>query len=140
MVGDETAVPAIASILATLPSGYVGRALVEVPDPLDVQVLRSDADVEVTWLTRGSRPRGELLRAAVRSAVPPGAGPAAPSVEDVPADELLWELAAGARVAGTPYTWVAGEAAVVRDLRRYLVGEAGLPRSSVTFMGYWRAS
>ena len=61
-------------------------------------------------------------------------------MEDVPEDELLWERAAGTRVVGTPYTWVAGEARVVRDLRRYLVGEAGLPRSSVTFMGYWRAS
>jgi NADPH-dependent ferric siderophore reductase len=36
--------------------------------------------------------------------------------------------------------WVAGEAAVVRGLRRHLVGAAGLPRSAVTFMGYWRAT
>lgn len=140
LVGDETAVPAIASILATLPCGYVGRALIEVPDALDVQVLRSGADIEVTWLPRGSRRHGDPLRDAVRSAVQAGEGSASPRVEDVAEDELLWERAAGVRVAGAPYAWVAGEAGVVRDLRRYLVGEACLPRSSVTFMGYWRAT
>ena len=36
------------------------------------------------------------------------------------------------------YAWVAGEASVVRDLRRLLVRELGLSREQVAFMGYWR--
>ncbi|MBY8878517.1 siderophore-interacting protein [Streptomyces sp. PLK6-54] len=40
--------------------------------------------------------------------------------------------------AGTPYAWIAGEAACVRALRRHLVGERGLDRRAVTFTGYWR--
>ncbi|HEX8498591.1 MAG TPA: SIP domain-containing protein [Actinomycetales bacterium] len=36
------------------------------------------------------------------------------------------------------YAWVAGEATVVRTLRRHLVGACGLDRSRVAFMGYWR--
>ena len=37
-----------------------------------------------------------------------------------------------------PYAWLAGEAGVVKGLRRHLVQEAGLDRTSVAFMGYWR--
>ncbi|WP_406317271.1 siderophore-interacting protein [Streptosporangium sp. NBC_01639] len=36
------------------------------------------------------------------------------------------------------YAWLAGEAAVIRTLRRHLVAERGLNRRSVAFMGYWR--
>ncbi len=108
LAGDETAVPAVASVLETLPPGYVGDAVLEVPDAEDFQYLSSPAEVKVTWLARGERPHGELLTSWVRDAAPPS------------------------------YAWVAGEAAVVRGLRRLLVGEHGLPREAVTFMGYWR--
>ena len=36
------------------------------------------------------------------------------------------------------YAWIAGEAAVVKDLRRYLVRDVGIDRKQVAFMGYWR--
>lgn len=36
------------------------------------------------------------------------------------------------------YAWVAGEAAMVRDVRRYLVQECRMDRKRVAFMGYWR--
>ena len=36
------------------------------------------------------------------------------------------------------YAWIAGEAAVVRGLRRYLVRDVGIDRKQVAFMGYWR--
>ena len=58
---------------------------------------------------------------------------------DVDVDaSLLWEVPERARAAGGVYAWVAGEAAVVRDLRRFLVRDVGLDRRSVAFMGYWR--
>jgi iron complex transport system ATP-binding protein len=108
LAGDETAVPAVASVLETLPSGYIGDAVLEVPDAEDFQYLSSPAEVKVTWLARGDRPHGELLTAWVRDVAPPA------------------------------YSWVAGEAAVVRALRRMLVRDHGVPREAVTFMGYWR--
>lgn len=37
-----------------------------------------------------------------------------------------------------PDAWVAGESAVVMNIRRYWVGELGLDRRALTFMGYWR--
>jgi NADPH-dependent ferric siderophore reductase len=138
LVGDETAVPAIASILATLPSGYVGRAVLEVPEVDDFQVLDSEADVEVTWLARGAHAHGALLEAVVREALPPRGTLRA--VEEIDPDDIVWETPTGPAREGSPYVWIAGEAGVVRDLRRYLVGEAGLPRESVAFMGYWRHS
>jgi NADPH-dependent ferric siderophore reductase len=50
---------------------------------------------------------------------------------------LLWE--APERAAGNGlYAWVAGEAGVVRALRRCLVSEHGVDRRRVAFMGYWR--
>ena len=36
------------------------------------------------------------------------------------------------------YAWLAGEAGVIRNLRRHLVTERGLDRRAVAFMGYWR--
>ena len=138
LVGDETAVPAVGSILETLPRGYVGRAVLEVERPTDFLHLRTDADVEVTWLARSARPRGDLLVEVVREAVPPRGDEVA--VDDID-PHLLWDTQQhlGLTPDGhAPYVWIAGEAGMVKQLRRYLVGQAGLPRASVSFMGYWR--
>jgi NADPH-dependent ferric siderophore reductase len=141
LVGDETAVPAIGSILATLPPDVRGHVLVEVPDAADVQDLRAGGGIEVRWCARGERPRGERLAALVRATVEACvvATVAAEPPEDVDVDadaEILWETADSA--AGDWYAWLAGEAATVRGLRRYLVGERGIDRRQVAFMGYWR--
>ena len=40
--------------------------------------------------------------------------------------------------AGRPYVWLAGEASVVRALRRHVVGTLGVPKGDVCFTGYWR--
>ena len=39
---------------------------------------------------------------------------------------------------GSVEALVQGEAAAVRAMRRHLVGERGIDRRSVAFMGYWR--
>ncbi|MEU0117382.1 siderophore-interacting protein [Streptomyces bobili] len=51
--GDETALPAIASILESLPVGQRVRAWLEVHDPENAQDLVTAADAEITWLTEG---------------------------------------------------------------------------------------
>jgi NADPH-dependent ferric siderophore reductase len=52
LLGDETAVPAVAGILATLPAAFPVRVLLEVEDAGEEQPLPSGADVELTWLHR----------------------------------------------------------------------------------------
>ncbi len=42
------------------------------------------------------------------------------------------------RAVGGFYAWLAGEAGAVVGLRRHLVGERGIDRRAVAFMGYWR--
>ncbi|MDX3528526.1 siderophore-interacting protein [Streptomyces sp. ID05-39B] len=52
--GDETALPAIASILESLPAGQRVRAWLEVHDPHHAQELVTSADAEITWLADGT--------------------------------------------------------------------------------------
>ncbi|WP_250573233.1 siderophore-interacting protein [Nonomuraea sediminis] len=142
IAGDETAVPAVCGILEGLPPGIEGEALLEVPHADDVLETRTRSAVKVTWLARGDAPHGEALIAAVRSAadrlLPPQAEPGSLPEVDVDA-ELLWEVPDEAAMPYGPlYAWLAGEAAVIKTLRRHLVAERGMDRRSVAFMGYWR--
>ncbi|MDH6708830.1 NADPH-dependent ferric siderophore reductase [Kitasatospora sp. MAA19] len=111
LAGDETALPAIATLVAALPAGVRAVAFVEVADEAERQPLESGAELAVHWLTRCGRAPGEALVGAVRAAGLPG---------------------------GTPFAWLAGEAGAVRALRRQLVEERGVPKSSIDFTGYWR--
>ena len=166
LAGDETAVPAITSILESLPADVTGHALMEIPSSADRQPVSTPSGVQIIWLARGSRPHGELLDAAVRQSVAlPGWAsletadgrpfrsrtPTEP--EEINVDEtILWETPqrldqAAVQASPNPqapsgalpfYAWIAGEAAVVRGLRRYLVRDVGIDRKQVAFMGYWR--
>jgi NADPH-dependent ferric siderophore reductase len=145
LAGDETAVPAICAIAEMLPPGRAARVLLEVPEPGDALPLVVPPDVEATWLPRGTdAPRGALLTAAVVAAVRELALVPTPTASlpevDIDAD-ILWEVpsddALPRRSSGL-YAWLAGEAGVVKGLRRHLVQDAGIDRASVAFMGYWR--
>jgi NADPH-dependent ferric siderophore reductase len=147
LAGDETAVPAVCAIVESLSPDRPARVLLEVPTSTDVLPLRAPSGVEVTWLPRWTpdrpvpAPRGSLLTAAVAEAVrDTGGRPSPVPLDDVDLDAgLLWEVTPDDALpdAGL-YAWLAGEAGVVRDLRRHLVQEAGIDRRSVAFMGYWR--
>lgn len=63
LAGDETALPAIGSLLESLPPSARALVFAEVADPLEQQPL--PGEVEVRWLHRS---RGESLVAAVRAA------------------------------------------------------------------------
>ncbi len=142
--GDETAVPAIAAILSGLPADAVGEALLEVPATDDVLPLAAPAGMRVTWLARDGAAHGDRLVPALRQATRRifGDRPAGPAteLEDVDVDhDVLWEVPdEPVTDAGRCYAWLAGEAAVIKTLRRHLVGECGVDRRSVAFMGYWR--
>jgi NADPH-dependent ferric siderophore reductase len=51
---------------------------------------------------------------------------------------LLDAVRAAEFPAGAVFAWLAGEASLVRSLRRHLVGERGVPKSMIAFAGYWR--
>ncbi|GAA4232138.1 NADPH-dependent ferric siderophore reductase [Streptosporangium album] len=141
LAGDETAVPAVTAIAESLSGDVRARVLLEVPEAADALPLRVRPGVEVAWLPRGSARHGELLVPAVRDVLgeitPAGAGSAGP-LEDVDVDtEILWEIPRVTDGDGL-YAWLAGEAGMVKRLRRHLVQEVGIDRSSVAFMGYWR--
>ncbi|MGW5605492.1 siderophore-interacting protein [Streptomyces sp. NPDC003753] len=108
---DETAVPAASAILESLPPGTRAQVWLEVGQAGDIQDLVTRADARITWLVRdGERP--PMTLAALRDAeLPP---------------------------AKAPYVWIAGEAGRVKELRRHFVGERGVDRRRVTFVGYWR--
>ncbi|WP_157244880.1 siderophore-interacting protein [Nonomuraea typhae] len=140
MAGDETAAPAICATLERLPAGTRGEALIEVPHATDFLPLDTPSQVQLTWLAREGGEHGARLVPAVRAAAArllPEQKPA-DSFEDIDVDvDELWEVPEE-HASGPVYAWLAGEAAVIRTLRRHLVAERGMDKRAVAFMGYWR--
>ncbi len=114
VVGDETALPAIARILATAAPGTRGVALLEVAGPAEEQPLVHPAGIELRWLHRGDAEPGvvPLLADAV-------AALDRPDGDDV-------------------FAWVAAESAAVRTVRADLRSRWGLGRGQHHAIGYWR--
>lgn len=70
LTADESALPAVAAILETLPPATPTRVWIEVHDLADKQELPTKADAEITWLTEtGGTP------AAIRAAELPSGTP-----------------------------------------------------------------
>jgi NADPH-dependent ferric siderophore reductase len=111
LVGDDSALPAIAAALEALPAGAVAHAFVEVPGPDDEQPISSAADVRITWVHRGSRSLADAVTGAH------GAGELPP---------------------GAPHAFLHGEASCVRDLRRWARTELGVGTDRLSASGYWR--
>ncbi|MFJ7083729.1 siderophore-interacting protein [Streptomyces griseus] len=110
LAGDESALPAIATVLEALPAGTGAVVYAEVAYAAEERELPSAAGgAEVRWVHRD---RGGALVDAVRDA--------------------------GADLDGVDAAWVAGEASAVRALRRHLVEDRRLPKAAVEFSGYWR--
>lgn len=113
VAGDDTAIPAIARLLEELPETARAQVFIEVAEDAHRQELRDLPGVKVTWLVRHGVEPGttNLLLDAVRAAG-------------------WWE--------GSVFAWLAGEQSAVRDLRRHLVEERGMPKVDIDFQGYWK--
>ncbi|WP_309064856.1 siderophore-interacting protein [Microbacterium sp.] len=139
IAGDETAAPAICSIVEALGDDVTGEVCIEVPSAADALPLRAPEGVRVTWLPRGGTAHGVRLSAAVHAwgRERAGAASVADAIDDEAAgDDILWEVPDA--VEGSEYAWLAGEAGTITALRRHLVRDLGIDRRSVAFMGYWR--
>jgi len=111
LAGDETAIPAISQLLEALPRAAAVQVCIEVARPDARLAMPEHPHASVEWcdLPPGAPP-GDALVAAVRGA----------------------DLVPDARV------WVAGEAAAVQRIRRYLFEERGMPRAQTSVRGYWK--
>lgn len=111
LAGDESALPAIAAAVERMPEGAVVHAFVEVSGPDEEQKIAAPDGVGVHWLHRGDRPAGEALIDAVKAL-------------DFPSGEVS--------------AFVHGEAGCVKELRRHLRLDRGIPREQLSISGYWR--
>lgn len=112
LVGDETAVPAIAGILESLAPRTKAIVYLEVAGSFTRLDLTIPAGVELAWLERGAKRGAQVIS----------------SLRDVTFPE------------GKPYAWVAGESSLATSIRRYLVNERRLDKKHIYFCGYWRAN
>ncbi|MFF3713009.1 SIP domain-containing protein [Streptomyces phaeochromogenes] len=115
VAGDDTALPAIGRLLDELPPDARAQVFIEIAEDAHRQELRELPGVDVTWLVRSGRAAGtvSLLTETVRSAE-------------------WW--------SGQAFAWLAGEHTAVRDIRRHLVEDRGVPKEDIDFAGYWRRS
>ncbi|ROO62732.1 NADPH-dependent ferric siderophore reductase [Micromonospora sp. Llam0] len=113
LIGDESALPAVLSILDGTPPTLATEVYLEVPTRADIRAVETPAGVRVHWFSRDDadlRP-GALLVAALRDAA-------------LPSDRC--------------YTWVAGESWLATTVRRHLVNDRGVAKRDISFFGYWR--
>ena len=112
MLGDEAALPAIAASAALVPAGVplVVRVVCDGSD--HEQPFATDALLDLVWLHRtGEADDADLLIDAVR--------------------ELPF-------LRGRVHVFVHGEAGEIRDVRRHLLAQRGVPRGDVSVSAYWR--
>ncbi|WP_282852906.1 siderophore-interacting protein [Gulosibacter sediminis] len=145
LIGDETAAPAIAVMLEQLPADARGVAVVEVESAADAAYFPAHPGFEVRAVARAGAEHGAALVPAVECAAAELAPEGTPqTLTEINLDtDLLWEVPrtakGGAALEQTSlYTWLAGESNAVKTLRRHLVGERGIDKRTVAFMGYWR--
>ena len=112
LAADESAVPAVGTLLDALPETATVDVHIEVDGPDDEIELAGPAKATITWHhRRASDAFGAELAAAARAAAIPD----------------------GARI------WVACESGAMRDIRRHFTRERGIPVARLVTRGYWRA-
>ncbi|MGW6199841.1 siderophore-interacting protein [Kribbella sp. NPDC055110] len=86
----------------------------------------------------------EELPAAVQTtvfvAVPDAADirPLSRDVTWVTEDSLLDAVKSAQLPFDPDYAWVAGESSMIKEVRRHLVNAVGMPKSAISFQGYWK--
>ncbi|KNA31602.1 FAD-binding protein [Burkholderia pseudomallei] len=115
LIGDDTALPAVARRLEELPAGTRVAAVLEVADPSAQIAFETDANLYVVWRHRGDAASGER-----------GASRLVDALRELPLP------------AGEGYVWAAGEAAAMRGVREHLCRERGVAKSRIRASAYWK--
>jgi NADPH-dependent ferric siderophore reductase len=111
LAADESALPAVGTLLEALPEAAAVEVHLEVDGADDEIELNGPAKTTVTWHHRQPGVYSQTLAAAARDT----------------------EIPDGARI------WVACESAAMRDIRRYLTRDRGIAVDRLVTRGYWRA-
>lgn len=111
LVADETGVPAVAGICASLPSRATGVALIEAPSAEDVLPFDAPAGIDVRWSVRDAAQKPGSLALAELEKLP------------IPASDT--------------HAFIVGEQSLPTAARRHLVAR-GLAKDRISFIGYWR--
>jgi len=111
MVGDESALPAIAGICESLDEGVRGTAVIEVGHRDDIQQFERPMEVDVRWVERGQARAGDA------------------ALEELRGLHLSDDLG---------YAYSAGEQLLATGTRRHLVRDRGMEKQRITFTGYWK--
>lgn len=111
LAGDESALPAIAQLMESIPHAVPIRVLIEVAEDDGVVELPGHPGADVSWFVR--RPGAE------------------------PGDAMV-EAIGGTDVAAETRLWVAGEAAAVQAVRGDVLKTRGMGRQRVVIRGYWK--
>lgn len=121
LAGDESAIPAIAAALDTLPQDALGHVLIEIAGPEDEIALSVPPNMSLRWIYRGGR----------ADLVPEDrAGDFSPLVSEV--RETGW-------LPGQVQVFIHGEAqAVMHNLRPYIRKEREVEAKWASISGYWR--
>ena len=116
LLADDSALPAVETILAALPASAEVQVLVEIISASEERPLLSPASVKVQWLPRGTdhRSAGQRLEKAVLA------------------------LHAAQPIAAGTQIYLACEAAAMRRIRKLLIDELGIERSNIVGRGYWK--
>lgn len=115
LAGDESAVPAIAAAVESMPADARGLVLLEAASEEERLPIEAPSGVELRWLYRGGHFTVESARLA----------------EDVEALTLPDVAAEEVQV------FVHGEREQMKRIRRHLVEERGLPRKGMSLSAYW---
>lgn len=119
MAGDEAVIPAISVALGRIPAGVPVFVILEVEDEEEKRGLEADAgletegDLRLTWLLRNGAGHTEEPR-------------------------ILREVEALEFPEGRGQAFVHGEAGMVREVRRHLVRDRGMPLEDLSATGYWK--
>lgn len=111
LLGDLTAVPAIARWLSVLPEGAMAQVLIAARSEDDVVEFKCAQPIWVLWLTDLAVPEADHLPLALRQL-------------------RLYSQ--------DTFAWAAGEAVAMKRVRQVLLEHHGLPAENVKVTGYWR--
>lgn len=113
LAGDETGLPSIARRLEELPAGATAIAVVEVANAAEEIPIETAADLQLIWIHRDDHPGDPsgLLAAKLREL-------------EFPTGDL--------------FCWASGEASSIRQVRRHILDERGVPEQRTRFTGYWK--
>lgn len=111
VIGDMTALPAIAVNLRQLPASATGYALIHITDESDIQMLDAPEGIDIEWVLASDRNK----------------------VTDV----MLEKVKNKGWLQGTPYVWIATEFTSAVALRGYFRSEKSIGKNAYV-SSYWK--